>query len=58
MTWGTVIDTRRALTSFGLTILILVVGLFICVSILANSNILTPYYGPVTPPISTVAPIQ
>jgi len=59
MTWGTVIDTRRALISFGLTILILLVGLFLCLSLLANGNFLTiNYRAPIAPPISTVVPIQ
>jgi hypothetical protein len=59
MTWGTVIDTRRALISFGLAILILLVGLFLCLSLLANGNVLTMnYVAPIAPPISTVVPIQ
>jgi hypothetical protein len=59
MTWGTVIDARRALTSFFLTMLVLVIGLFICISLLVKGNILTANYsGPISPPITTVAPMQ
>jgi hypothetical protein len=57
MTWGMVIDTRRTLGLFFLVFFVVVIGLFLCLLILANGQILT--VNPVNvPPISTVAPMQ
>ncbi len=49
MTWGAMVDTRRALTTFFVVILVVILSIFICVLSLAGGNILTvnsssPFY--------------
>ena len=40
MTWGMLVDTRRAIVTFFLVMFFIVLGLFMCMLLLVSSNVL------------------
>ncbi|MCB0191648.1 MAG: hypothetical protein KDJ65_06850 [Anaerolineae bacterium] len=55
MTWGRVIDTRRALALFFVLAFVVILGLVLCLSALANIQIISTNSDLLTAPLSLLS---
>lgn len=55
MTWGKVIDVRRALALYFVLAFLVVLGLVLCLSVLANVQIISTNSDSLTSPLSLLS---